>query len=105
MTVTAQIFALAVILTLVWGWHLFDTVNDYRSLRVNPDRTKRQMGDSFRSLIAAACLWSICVGTGLRTGIILLGFGDALGGQVAFFAIMGINIPGGIFAIVSRKLD
>lgn len=103
--IAPHLLILSIIFSIGWGWHLVDEIHDWRELRVSPTRTKAQVGSSLRSLLAAFCLESLCLAYLIRTGAVVAGFGDVVAAQIVVFAVLGINIPGFLFAIISRKLD
>lgn len=103
--ITPHILVLSLLLGIAFGWHFMDTVNDWRYVRTHGTRRKRDLGDAFRSMIAALCLLSFCAAYVLRTATVLLGFGDSVAAQVGFFTIIGVNVTGGLFMVVSRKFD
>lgn len=111
--IAPHIFILSLVLSVIWGRHMIDTINDWREVRTgqirrradgNLNRRKGEIAETFRSMLCAIALWSICVAYLLRTGCVLLGLGDSVGAQVAFFSIMGVNIPAALFVVASRKL-
>lgn len=103
--IAPHILLLSLLLGVAFGWHFLDTVSDWRYVRAHGTRRKKDLGDAFRSMIAALCLLSFCVAYVIRTALVLLGAGDTVAGQVVFFTILGVNIPGGLFMVVSRKFD
>lgn len=103
--ITWHILILSLGLGFAFGWHFIDTVNDWRYVRNHGTRRKKDLGDAFRAMIAALCLLSFCVAYVLRTATVILGFGDTVAGQVVFFTIIGVNVTGGLFMVVSRKFD
>lgn len=102
--IAPQILAVSLFLSFVWGWHLVDMAADWRKIRLTGTRRRGEMADTFRALLCAIALWSICVSYAVRTAMIVMGLGDELAGQIGFFALLGINIPVGIFALVSRRM-
>jgi hypothetical protein len=103
--ISPHILVLSAIFGVIWGWHVVDELNDWRDLRRSPDKTKMEVGHTFRALICAVCLESICLAYVFRTTCIMIGLGENIAAQVAFFTILGVNLPGGIFTVVSRRLD
>lgn len=104
-TIAPHILVLSIVFSIGWGWYLVDEINSWLMIRISPTRTKAQVGEAFRSLIAAICLESVCLAYVVRTGFVLAGAGDEAAGQLVFFILLGINMPGFIFAVASRKLD
>ena len=111
--ITPHILILSAFFSVVFGWHLLDALTDWRDalivLRtsrrtgVSVRTAARDLSEKMRELLAALCLVSISASYLLRTAAVLLGLGDAIAGQVAFFALLGICIPASIFMVISRR--
>lgn len=101
--ITPHILAISLFLSVVWGWHLRDAAGDWTEARRARPVSRRQLAETFRNLVAALSLESIALAYVLRTAIVLAGFGEAVGGQVAFFALVGVNVTGAIFVVASRR--
>lgn len=112
-----HILVLSTFLSLVWGWHLKDTSRDWLEARaarpvaadpalrrVELVHIRRELGDALRNLVAAICLLSISVAYVFRTAVVLAGLGEAFAGQVVFFALVGVNVTGALFVVVSRRV-
>lgn len=106
--IAPHILGLSAFLSIFWGIYLVFTVQDYGRVRAFRPPGTRRRGDlisAFRRMLVALSLWSICFAYVFRTASVLLGFGDTSAAQIAFFAIIGINVPSAIFAVVSLKYD
>lgn len=106
--IAPQILAISAFLSLTWGGYLAFTVVDYLATRHRQHTATRRRGDvvaAFRRMVVAFCLWMICFAYVFRTVIVLAGFGDAAAGQISFFALLGTNVVGSIFALVSLRYD
>lgn len=102
--IAPQIFVLSLLLSLVWGWYLRDTVHDWREIRRIETRRRGEMADAFRAMLCAISLESICAAYVLRTALVVIGLGDATAGQVVFFTLLGVNIPAALFVVASRRM-
>lgn len=103
--IAPHVLAISLILSLAWGTHLIDAVHDYIAVRAPTNRRRSEVIKEFRQVIAATCLFSFGVAYVFRTAIVLAGFGDVVAGQIVFFALIGVNVPGAAFLIISRKFD
>jgi hypothetical protein len=103
--ITPHIFFITTFLTVTWGIYFLYTVREYQRLRHAPTRRKGELVVAFRKMVTALCVWMLPLGFFVRTALILGGFGDEVAGQVLFFSLVGTNIPGSIFAVVSLRLD
>ena len=104
--IAPQVLAITSFLSIMWGIYLFSTIQEYNTARTA--RTNRRRGDTisaFRRMVVAFCLWLICFSYVFRTFMVLIGLGDIVTSQVMFFALLGTNIPGSIFAVISLRLD
>lgn len=99
-TIAPHILGLALFLSVMWGIFFIHTVQDYR----RADGRKETV-IAFRRMIVAVCVWLLPVSFVFRTACVLLGVGDDVVGQIAFFAMVGPNVVGSIFAVVSLKYD
>jgi hypothetical protein len=104
--IAPQILLISAFLSITWGIYLFATAKGYIALRnASPIRRRGDTVQAMRRFLVALCLWTICFSYVFRTGCVLIGLGEATAGQIAFFAILGINIPASIFAVVSLRFD
>lgn len=101
--IAPHILLLSLFLSFAWGWHTIDTITEYREYRTRPNRIESRVAQYLRDVVCAVCLESICIAYVLRTAIVLLGFGDQIAGQLLFFVLLGVNIPGALYAIISRR--
>jgi hypothetical protein len=102
--IAPHILVISILGSIIWGWHTKNAAIDYRQYRTRADRQAPRLADKFRDLICAVCLLSIFMAYVVRTAFVLAGAGEVAAGQIAFFTIMGVNIPGGIFVVVSKRL-
>lgn len=106
--ITPQIFFLSLLLSIMWGIVLISAVRDYRrtvAARRSGDRRRTDLVSAFRWFLVILCLWTLNSAYLLRTGMVLLGLGDVVAGQITFFALVSIDIIGGVFSLFSLWLD
>jgi hypothetical protein len=103
--ITPHVFFITVFLTVTWGFYFAYTVLDYLRLRQSTDRRRGDLVAAFRKVVVALCVLMLPLGFLVRTTLTLAGLGDAFGGQVLFFALVGTNVPGSIFVVVSLRFD
>jgi hypothetical protein len=103
--ITVQTFLIAAALVVTWGFYFGYTVIDYVKTSRGPNRRKGDLVASFRKMVVALCVWMLPLGVLTRTALVLAGFGDETAAQVLFFALVGTNIPGSIFVVVSLRFD
>lgn len=104
-SIAPHILGLAIFLSLGWGFYLVFTI--YKWIKAREKRRndeERRKGDvvaSFRQMLVAICVFSLPFSLVFRTAAVLAGVGDATVGQIAFFALVGPNVVGSIFAVVT----
>jgi hypothetical protein len=107
--VTPQVFGLTLFLTLAWGVYLVAAIREYRAVRFGPSRIvltrQQELVRAFRRVIVDLCVFMLPAAFVLRTGLVLLGFGNDVIGAVLFFALVGPNVVGSIFAVASLRYD
>lgn len=103
--IAPQIFVLSLVLSIAWGTNLLDAIHDYQAVHRRPLRSRLELAKALRTLVGAICLFSLGFAYVLRTGMVLAGFGELVVGQVLFFALVGVNLPGALFVILSRRYD
>lgn len=113
--IAPHILLLSSFLTIMWGIYLIFTIKDYRRvrlLRVSKEAADnalyRRKGDTvaaFRRMIVAFCVFTLPASFVFRTACVLLGVGDETTAQITFFALVGPNVVGSIFAVVSLAFD
>lgn len=99
-TIAPHILGLALFLSVMWGIFLAYTINEYRGAR-----GRKEIVVGFRRMIVALCVFLLPFSLVFRTTCVLLGLGDDVIGQIAFFALVGPNVVGCIFAVVSLRYD
>ena len=101
---TFQTFLLATTLALLWGIYFFFTVREWFQVRQRV-RARGDMISAFRRMLVAWCVFILPFSVTVRTALVIMGFGDAIIGQIIFFTLAGSNLIGAIFAVVSLRLD
>ena len=101
--IAPHILAISAFLSVMWGIYLAYTVQDYRLAKGS--HVRPEIVRAFRRMLVVLCLWSICFAYVFRTLCVIVGLGDAWAGQVAFFAILGLNVPSSIFTVISFRFD
>lgn len=106
--IAPHILVISIFLSITWGGYLLYTVQDYLRVRGRRSADPRRRGDvvtAFRRMVVAFCLWLICAAYVFRTACVLVGLGDAVAGQVVFFSLIGSNVAGSLFALISLRYD
>lgn len=105
-TIAPHILALAVFLSVMWGLYLAYTIYDYRQAKTRPvERRKGDVVAALRRMLVAFCVFSLPFSLVVRTALVLAGFGNDLIGQIVFFSLVGPNVVGSIFAVVTTIED
>ncbi len=100
-----QILTISVSLSFLWGVYLAGTIHEYLQVRNVPFRRRQDVVVALRRFIVALCVWLFVFSYAFRIICIALGVGDEVVAQVIFFALLGSNVVGSIFAIISLWLD
>lgn len=103
--ITPQIFALSSFLLIGIGIYLAFTITEYQRVRHLRSRRRGEIVSAFRKVVVAFCWFMLPMSFFVRTGFVLLGYGDVVTGQVVFFALAGTNVAGVIYVLVSLKFD
>ena len=103
--IAAQILFIAGFLSITWGVYLIGTIALYIKVRQNPRRTPQEIIVSMRRVIVALCAWLFVFSFVFRTACVLIGVGDDVAGQLVFFTLVGTNVVGSLFAVVSLRYD
>ena len=101
-------FFISLILSVMWGAALAYTVHEYRLALRGRAVGERRSGDvvaAFRRVLALWCLWLICASYVFGTLMIILGLDETVVGRVLFFALLGSNVVGSLFFLVSLRFD
>jgi hypothetical protein len=103
--IAPHILAISAFLSVMWGIYLAFTVTDYVKVKSYRDRRKGETVAAFRRMLVAFCVFSLPFSFVFRTACVILGIGDDVAGQVAFFALVGPNVVCSIFAVTSLRYD
>jgi hypothetical protein len=103
--IAPQILAIAGFLSITWGVYLGGTIVSYRGLLKHPNRRRQDVVVALRRFVVAFCIWLFCFSFVFRTALVLMGAGDEFVGQIVFFALLGTNVVGSLFACVSLWFD
>lgn len=103
--IAPQLLVLTLYLTLAWGFYLGAAVLDYRAHRAQVDRRRGEGVRALRRVVVAFCLFMLPFSFFLRTGMVLAGVADISAAQIVFFALLGTNVSGSLFCIVSLRYD
>lgn len=106
---TPQVFVLTAFLTTMWGIYLVAAAREYREVRQGPRvivlSRQQEIVRAFRRVVVDLCVFALPAAFLLRTGMVLLGLGNDVVGGVVFFALVGPNVVGSIFAVASLRYD
>lgn len=100
--IATHIFILGLFLSVMWGIYFVYTVLDYRASR---GKGYKVLVAAFRRLIVALCVFLLPFSLMFRTACVLLGVADEITSQIIFFALVGPNVVGCIFVVVSLRYD
>lgn len=100
-----HVFALCAFLSVMWGIYLAFTIVDYRTTLATAARRRSDIVSAFRRMVVAFCLFFLPFAFVVRTFCVLVGVGDEAAAQVTFFAFVGPNVLGSIYAVVSLRYD
>lgn len=103
--IAPQILFIASVLSVLWGTYLIGTIRSYQVVKGNPHRRRQEVLVSVRDIVVALAAWTFVFSFVFRTSLVLVGVGDDIAGQIVFYALLGVNFTGSIFAIVSLKYD
>lgn len=96
---------IAVVLSILWGIYLAETVIHYQRIKASPVRRRQDVVIALRRTVVAFCTWLFPFSFVFRLICVLLGVGDEISGQIVFYALLGANFTGSIFCIASLKYD
>ncbi len=106
--IAPQILALSAVLSLGWGVCLIAAVLDYRDVRTGKNEYRRRRQDvvaAFTRVIILACLWLLTSAYVVRTALVLAGFGTDVVGITLFFTLVGSNVLGCLWTLLSLRHD
>lgn len=97
-----QILAITGFLSVTWGIYAVYTIKDYLRFRGQGRGTTVTY---LRRVIVAFCLWLFVFSFFFRIVSVYFGVSDDVAGQVTFFSLLGSNVLGSLFAVVSLLFD
>ena len=103
--IAPHILVLSSFLSIMWGIYLANTVADYVRIRTVEGRRRGDTVTALTRVVVAICVFSLPFSFVFRTACVLLGMGDDTAAQITFFALVGPNVVGSIFAVVSLRFD
>lgn len=101
-------FWISLFLSLTWGVGLVVSVREYRETLRARRAGERRSGDvvsSFRRVLVLWCLWLIVASVLFRSAFLALGFGETTSATILYFALIGSNVVGSLFFLVSLRYD
>lgn len=101
--IAIQTLLLASFLSLTWGIYLAGSVRDLSRTRgrTHPRPTRQDVILAYRRTVVALCLFMLPFSLLIRAAFVVAGLGQETAGQVVFFALVGTNVPGSIFAALT----
>ena len=99
--ITAPLFWLSVFLSCTWGSYFAWTIHDYAKTKGKSDRHQGDVVAALRRAVVAGDLWMMVFSYAFRTLSVQMGVGNEEVAQIIFFALVGTNIVGSLFAILS----
>jgi hypothetical protein len=107
--VTPQVFILTAFLTVMWGTYFASALREYGAVRRGPRvvvlTRQQEIVRAFRRVVVDLCVFMLPAAFVLRTGMVIIGVGNDVVGGVVFFALVGPNVIGSIFAVASLRYD
>lgn len=100
-----QILMISLFLSTTWGIYLFGTIREYLIIRESPMRRRQDVVVALRRFVIALCIWLFVFSYAFRVVSIGLGVEESTVSVITFFALLGSNVVGSIFSIVSLWLD
>ncbi len=100
-----QILFIATVLTVLWGVYLLGTIRLYVQAKNKHDRRMQDLVIALRRVVVAFCAWLFPFSFVFRTLCVILGVEDVVIGQIIFYSLLGANVTGSIYAIVSLWYD
>lgn len=103
--VQVQILALSLFLSTTWGIYLIGTIREYLIVRGRKFRRREDLVIALRRFVVALCVWLFVFSYAFRVGSVFFGVQDEVAALIVFFALLGSNVVGSIFAVISLWLD
>ena len=103
--VQKQILAISVFLSFTWGVYLIGTIREYLVVRNRMFRRREDIVIALRRFIVALCVWLFVFSYAYRITTFALGIETEVVAVIIFFALLGSNVVGSIFAVVSLWFD
>lgn len=100
-----HIFAISSFLSVTWGVYLIGMICEYRNIKRGTDRRRGNIVVALRKVVVAFCLWTFVFSFVFRTAMVIAGFGEDVAGQIVFFTLVGTNVVGSMFAVISMRYD
>jgi hypothetical protein len=100
-----QILAISLFLSVTWGIYLAGTLSLYWKIHAQRPRRRQDVVVALRRFIVALCAWLFVFSFVFRTFCVVIGIGDEIAVQIVFFTLLGTNVVGSLFAIVSLWYD
>ena len=101
----AQILIITTFLSITWGIYLAGSIREYMRMRATAVRRRTDMIVALRRVIVALCLWLFVFSFCFRIICVIVGVDDDVAAQIVFFSLLGSNVAGSIFAVVSLWYD
>lgn len=102
---TPQVLAISAFLSVTWGLYLIGTLISYARIRTESRRRRADRVIALRRFTVAFCIWLFCFSFAFRQITLLLGIDEELVVSLVFFSLVGTNVVGSIFALISLKYD
>lgn len=103
--IQVQILAVSLFLSLTWGVYLLGTIREYTIVRNEKFRRREDIVVALRRFVVALCVWLFVSSYAFRVGSVFFGVQDEVATLIVFFALLGSNVVGSIFAVISLWLD
>ena len=102
--ITPQLLLLTLFLTITWGVYFAHTILELTQ-QARPTSSVGVRISNYRRLVVALCLFLLPLSFFIRTGMVFVGFGNDVAGQVVFFTLAGSNVLGSVFVDISLLFD
>lgn len=100
-----QIFLITGFLSVTWGIYLVGTVREYVKIRSTIIRRRQDLVVALRRVVVAICVWLFVFSFCFRIICTYFGVNDEISAQLVFFSLLGSNVVGSLFAVVSLRYD
>ncbi len=100
-----HILAISFVLSIIWGIYLVYVIREFVRSKGRADRRKTDKVVAFRRMIVGICVFLLPFSFVFRTASVLIGISGDQINQITFFALLGANLVGSLYAAGSAIDD